>query len=234
MFSGTPCQVAGLRAFLKKDYPNLICIDLVCHGVPSPLIFLEHLKYVEKTSGKQIVDYKFRGKERSGWRAYIKYIFKDKTVEKRFLGNDFYAYSFYRSRFNRRSCFSCGFSHAKRVGDITLSDFWNAERYSKELRKQRKYGFNMIMCNTEKGRNLYNETISKFGRIELPLQIAVDGDVRLRHAEKAPLDRDSIFQEYHTHGYEWLVNNRGPKNSIASRLTPTWVKNLIYEIKSRI
>lgn len=112
--------------------------------------------------------------------------------------------------------------------------FWNAERYSKELRKQRKYGFNMIMCNTEKGRNLYNETISKFGRIELPLQIAVDGDVRLRHAEKAPLDRDSIFQEYHTHGYEWLVNNRGPKNSIASRLTPTWVKNLIYEIKSRI
>ncbi len=234
LFSGTPCQVAGLRAFLKKDYPNLICIDLVCHGVPSPLIFLEHLKYVEKTSGKQIVDYKFRGKERSGWRAYIKYIFKDKTVEKRFLGNDFYAYSFYRSRFNRRSCFSCGFSHAKRVGDITLSDFWNAERYSKELRKQRKYGFNMIMCNTEKGRNLYNETISKFGRIELPLQIAVDGDVRLRHAEKAPLDRDSIFQEYHTHGYEWLVNNRGPKNSIASRLTPTWVKNLIYEIKSRI
>lgn len=52
--------------------------------------------------------------------------------------------------------------------------------------------------------------------------------------KKAPLDRDSIFQEYYAHGYEWLVNNRGPKNSIASRLTPTWVKNIIYEIKSRL
>ena len=125
---GSKYVQSDLSGILKAVRTDLKAgIDLVCHGVPSPLIFLEHLKYVEKTSGKQIVDYKFRGKERSGWRAYIKYIFKDKTVEKRFLGNDFYAYSFYRSRFNRRSCFSCGFSHAKRVGDITLSDFWNAE-----------------------------------------------------------------------------------------------------------
>ncbi|WP_300502338.1 Coenzyme F420 hydrogenase/dehydrogenase, beta subunit C-terminal domain [Bacteroides caecimuris] len=234
LFSGTPCQVAGLRSFLKKDYPNLICIDLVCHGVPSPMIFTEHLRYIETTRGKQITDYKFRGKERSGWRAYIKYIFKDCKEEKNFLGEDFYAYCFYNSRFNRRSCFTCGFSQSQRVGDITLSDFWNAEKVCKSLRIPRKYGFNMVMCNTPKGEALYQSAIDKLEHLSLPVKVAIEGDVRLRHTEDAPVDRESIFDEYYSHGYNWLVENRGPHYSIASRYTPTWLKNLVYEIKARI
>lgn len=233
MFSGTPCQVAGLRAFLKKDYENLITIDLVCHGTPSPMMFKEHRNYIEKSRGEKLTDYKFRGKEKSGWRAYIKYVFAGYKTEKKPLGKDFFAYCFYNSKFNRRSCFTCDFSQAKRVGDITLSDFWNVEISVKSLRIQRKYGFNMVMCNTKKGSNLYSLVKEKMGYIPVKSIIAINGDVRLRHAEAAPPDRDSIFDDYYAHGYDWLVENRNARKSF-SNLIPEWVKNMIYEIKARI
>lgn len=234
LFSGTPCQVAGLKSFLKKEYDNLLTIDLVCHGVPSPLIFKEHLKYIENRYGSCLKDYKFRGKKRSGWRAYIKYVFKKHKSKSNFWGGDFFAYSFYRARFNRRSCYTCGFSGAERVGDITLSDFWNAEKSCKPLRIQRKYGFNMVMCNTDKGKRAYEDTYASINRVTLPVDIAIKGDVRLRHTETMPSDRDSIFEEYYSNGYEWLVKNRGPRYGVFSRLIPTWAKNLAYEIKARI
>lgn len=234
LFSGTPCQVGGLRTFLKKDYENLVCVDLVCHGTPSPLIFKEHISFIQNKTNQKIIDYKFRGKEKTGWRAYIKYIYPDGKSEKKILGNDFFAYSFYKSRFNRKSCFSCGFSRSERVGDITLSDFWNAEKYYKPLRLQRKYGFNLIMCNNQKGQNLLRKISSDIESITLPVDVAIKGDVRLRHSEPIPPERDSIFEEFYLHGYEWLTKNRCIRHSWRNKIIPIFIKNLIYEIKARI
>ena len=234
LFSGTPCQIAGLRAFLKGDYDNLFTIDLVCHGVPSPKIFREHIDYIQKARGDKIVDYKFRAKDNAGWRAYIKYVFKDSGTEKRELSKDFFAHCFYNSIINRRSCSTCDFSCPERVGDITLSDFWNAEKYCKQLRIQRKHGFNMVMCNTQKGKNLYDEVKECLGEVVLPSSVAIQGDVRLRHPEEAPADRECVFHEYHSHGYDWLVKNRCWKSPLIYRFLPIWLKNMIYEIKARL
>lgn len=234
LFSGTPCQVAGLRSFLKKEYENLVTIDLVCHGTPSPMIFEEHISYIEQSRKKKLSDYKFRGKSKSGWRAYIKYIFSNQDIESNPLGKDFYAYCFYNSLFNRRSCFTCGFSRSQRVGDITLSDFWNAEKKYKQLRIPRKHGFNMVMCNTSTGSEFYRRCKDELSYLNIPSDVAIQGDVRLRHPESAPDARDSYFEDFHIHGYEWLVNHRFPKPSFLSRLIPAWLKNMIYNIKSRI
>lgn len=234
LFSGTPCQIAGLRAFLKKEYDNLLTIDLVCHGVPSPMILKEHLSYIQNSRKDKLVDFKFRGKEKSGWRSYVKYIFFSKKKENHTWGNDFYAYSFNRARFNRRSCFSCDFSQSSRVGDITLSDFWNAEKHCKQLKIERKYGFNLIMCNTPKGQKAYENVLNELRHITLPVEIAIEGDVRLRQTEEAPSERDTIFKDVERHGYQWAVLNRMGKRSRSSRLMPTFLKNLIYEIKARI
>ena len=234
LFSGTPCQVAGLKTFLKKEYPTLLTIDLVCHGVPSPLIWNEHINYVEKKYGHKLIDYKFRGKKKTGWRAYIKYIFKDHSPVSKCLGDDFYAQCFYESRINRRSCYQCEFSKQQRLGDITLSDFWGAEKSSKQLRIQRKHGFNMVMCNTPKGEIIYKSIHKDITFLTLPCEIAINGDIRLRQAEKAPTDRNSIFSEYYEHGYEWLVSHRSKRKSLISTFSPIWVKNLIYELKARL
>lgn len=234
LFSGTPCQVAGLLSFLRKRYENLTTIDLVCHGVPSPLIFKEHINYIEKAYGDKLADYKFRGKNKGGWRSYIYYIFNNLATKSFFWGGEFFAIHFYKSNFNRRSCFTCDFSRKERVGDITLSDFWNAEKYCKPLRIQRKYGFNMVMCNTAKGQSLYNEIKEEVESLTLPAEIAIKGDVRLRHTEAMPPRRATIFEDYHKHGFEWLVANTPTGRSLKSRLIPVWAKNLIYELKARL
>ena len=232
LFSGTPCQVGGLRAFLKKDYENLFTIDLVCHGVPSPSVFASHIKYIEEKYQSKVTDYKFRAKKRSGWRAYIMYIFEDGKKITNILGDDFYAQCFYRSLFNRKSCFTCEYSKGQRVGDITLSDFWGSENYSSVLKRQRKHGYNMVMCNTPKGEAWYKDVKSNVDNVTLSAEVAIKGDVRLRHTEKMPQQREVMFRDYRNHGYDWLVKNKSFKRSWKSRLIPTRIKNIIRELKS--
>ena len=234
LFSGTPCQVGGLRAFLKKEYDNLLTVDLVCHGVPSPMMFSCHIGYIEKLYNKKLVDYKFRYKKMTGWRAYIRYVFSDGTSDVVPLGKDFFAYCFYNSKINRQSCSVCRYSQSKRTGDITLSDFWNSEKESVVLKRQRKYGYNMVMCNTKKGIESYVGIKDELEHLSLPVKVALEGDVRLRHPEDAPTDREFFFKDCLTYGYEWLANNRFPKSPIVSRIVPVWAKNLVAELKSRL
>lgn len=234
LFSGTPCQIGGLRSFLKRDYPNLLCVDLVCHGVPSPSVFASHLKYIEKSYKDRLVDYKFRGKDKSGWRAYIKYFFSNKKVTKKLLEDDFFAHCFYKSLFNRKSCYICGFSCSQRVGDITLSDFWGAERYNKKLRRERKYGFNMVMCNTAKGLRAFEDIKQSLTFISLPTKAALEGDVRLRHPEPEPADRHKMFEKYFRFGYDTLASHYESRKKSLKHFLPIVIKNIVCEIRTRL
>ncbi len=233
LYSGTPCQIAGLRSFLKKDFDNLVTIDLVCHGTPSPLILNEHLKSLNLKTGKRIVDFKSR-ETHTGWRAYVKSVFSDESQLLTTLGEDFYTYSMFKSSFVRRSCFMCDFSCPKRVGDITLSDFWHAEDHYKQLRLQRKYGFNMVMCNTEKGRMAYAAAADLMEHMTVPSKVAIEGDVRLRHTEDMPAERQEMFRLYRENGYEWMKTHKGYRPGLRDRLVPNWLKNIVKEIQARI
>lgn len=232
LFSGTPCQIAGLKLFLRKEYSNLFTVDLVCHGVPSPALFKEHVAWIEKKYGKKLVDFKFRGKNKSGWRSYVKYVFEDNSTVSSFLGVDYYSHAFHLGYFNRPSCFECEFSKNQRIGDITLSDFWNGEKFSHTLKRQRKYGFNLIMCNTLNGQKLLESVREHLELLEMPVQAAIDGDVRLRHTEPRPSFRDFSYKIWNEKGYEYMVNNYSLKITLAQRILPTWVKNVIKEIQS--
>lgn len=232
LFSGTPCQIAGLKLFLRKEYQNLITIDLVCHGTPSPMIFKEHIKYLEKKYGDKIIDFKFRAKKRSGWRSYAKYIFKQVRSISFFWGMDYYCHAFHEGYFNRESCFTCQFSRANRIGDITLSDFWNGENYSKELRRQRKYGFNLVMCNTEAGQKLVDCIADKVERRLFPAENAIKGDIRLRNTEVRSDFRSEAYKICREKGYAYMVDKYGIKLTLVQKLIPSWIKNLIREIQN--
>lgn len=234
LFSGTPCQIAGLRLYLRKEYPNLMTIDLVCHGVPSPAIFKDHIAWIENKFGKKLKDFKFRSKAKSGWRSYVKYIFEGNSSVRFFLGRDYYCHAFHQGYLNRASCFECEFSRSQRVADITLSDFWNGEKHSHILKRQRKYGFNLIMCNTAPGRKLLESTHSKLEMIEMPVQAAIDGDVRLRHSEQRPAFRSRAYKIWQEHGYDYMIQHYSAKLTLIQRLLPTWAKNIIREIQSKI
>ena len=91
----------------------------------------------------------------------MKYVFNQRKPIWDFLGKNYYTHAFHLGYFNRASCYTCDFSRSERVGDITLSDFWGAEKHCRSLKKARKWGFNLVMCNTPQGRSLY-ETVLKY------------------------------------------------------------------------
>ena len=234
LFSGVPCQVAGLKLFLRKAYDNLLTVDLVCHGVPSPMFFQMHVKHMEEKYGDKIVDFKFRAKKRTGWRSYVKCVFRQRNPKYFFWGGNYYSHAFHMGYFNRDSCYTCDFSKSERIGDITLGDFWGSESQHAELKKVRKYGFNLVMCNTERGRELFESITEQIMKREYPLQIATSGDVRLRHTEPRPAMRENAYKLLRERGYEYMESTFGLKETFVQRMVPTFVKNLIREVQSRL
>ena len=150
LFSGTPCQVAGLYEFLGKDYPELITIDIACHGVPSPKVWSRYVN--EKGEGLKTVN--FRDKS-SGWRKYqIAYIYSDKVEKVRF-DKDPYMQLFLQNLSLRPSCYDCGFRNGGNRSDITLGDFWAIADVCPHMNDDR--GVSAVVVNTHKGTSLINQ-----------------------------------------------------------------------------
>ena len=156
LFTGAPCQCAGLVNYLGKSYENLLTAEFLCHGMPSQQIFdtyISHLvkKYRIKNGKNDIKAYQFRDKKKRGWgivssctfkigkRTKIKY-----TVE----STDSYVYGFLSGYFNRYSCYSCKFRGEKRFTDFTFCDFWGVEKFHPEIDKT--VGVSALSINTPK------------------------------------------------------------------------------------
>lgn len=160
LFSGTPCQIAGLKNYLRKDYENLITVDLVCHGVPSPLIFEEYKKYIAQTEKMNLTSVKFRCKKFS-WIFYNMTItghVEKSSASKTYIGryyNDPYIRGFLRDYFLRPSCHKCHFTSTKRCADYTIADWWG---YKKENSNDKDFGIkgvSLILVNTEKALTIF-------------------------------------------------------------------------------
>lgn len=164
LFSGTPCQVAGLKAYLRKDYDNLYTIDLICHGVPSLKWFQESIKIKERKNKARIKNVKFRDKEKGWMNGSIEYETCNGSIEyEPYNGStESYYNLFLRSEIFRESCYSCPFAKTERVSDITIGDFWGfGEEYpQKEIEKAEgislNEGISSILVNTQKGESLIN------------------------------------------------------------------------------
>lgn len=127
LFSGTPCQIAGLKQYLKKDYENLLTVDIICHGVPSKRFFQSFMEDYGKKLGGTITEFYFRDKSK-GQGMITRSVYKNKNgeqQEKIIVGNLLSYFNFFLRSFTyRKNCYSCPFASEKRVGDLTLGDFW--------------------------------------------------------------------------------------------------------------
>ncbi len=162
LFSGTPCQVAGLKALLKKEYDNLICIDFVCHGVPSPMVWEKYLKYRAKIDNDSILPkyINLRNKE-SGWSNYSYSIEFAYDGEKRYLcknKQDPFMNLFVNDFILRESCSDCCFKGFSRASDITLGDFWGIWDIDSEMDDNK--GTSLILIHSIKGNRML-ETIAE-------------------------------------------------------------------------
>lgn len=194
LFTGTPCQVAALYAVVGKDYDNLTTMDLICHGVPSQLVFNQFIKYIEKRYKTKIVSFDFRSKK-YGWPRYTME-FTDSRQRTVNIGKarEFYIPSFTGGNIIRQSCLSCKYACANRIGDITIGDLWGYEKLNLKLNTLK--GTSVFTINTPNAEKWLNVLTEKLGCEEIDYNIAVNGNTCLRHptpkGEKRELYMDAI------------------------------------------
>lgn len=152
LFTGTPCQVAGLRKYLNKSFENLYCIDIICHGTPSPKIFQQHIQEVEVNPNEKWLRTDFRDKQ-DGWKIVgnTTTVTTDKVITKSIL-DDTYMKAFLFNTSLRLSCGECKFNKITRQGDITIGDFWGVEEYDITLNDPK--GVSVALLNRPNGKKL--------------------------------------------------------------------------------
>lgn len=191
LFTGTPCQIAGLYTFLGGDNPNLYTLDLICHGVPSPKFFKKYLEYQRYRMGDDITYYNFRSKEKRGWGT--QYLIKTKTKSKtNVLSLDKYGKHFLIGDCYRESCYHCPYANLQRVGDITVGDFWGIQKSHPDF-----HAFNGVSCvliNSKKGHTLFEKmkTMSETKEVSITQILSKQGN--LKAPSKRPKDRDNFYK----------------------------------------
>lgn len=155
LFTGTPCQIAGLQSYLSKSYNNLLTLDIVCHGVPSPDIWRKYVEFRESESGAPTKRIAFRMKN-EGWKRYsVSFLFKNNTEYRQSLRKDLYMRAFLKDVCLRPSCYDCNFKGLNRQSDITLADFWGIQNVLPEMDDDK--GTSLILVNSESGQSVFNE-----------------------------------------------------------------------------
>lgn len=203
LFSGTPCQVAGLRRFLHREYDNLLTVDVICHGVPSPKVWRSYL--AENYKHQAITGIDFRDK-RSGWKHYSMTITTTtSTFSSTYAGSDFMG-AFLMNLTLRPSCYSCPAKKGKSGGDLTLGDFWGVDKLLPQMDDDK--GTGVVMIYTEKGaaylRGLDGRNIC--------YQDVVRHNFSIECSVNKPVNRGYFFQQLEQRGFNRAWKNTTSKN----------------------
>lgn len=202
LFSGTPCQVAGLYGFLRGKHPsNLLTMDIVCHGVASPRIFRDYIKFIENKYNGKVTSFDFRDKK-YGWNQHIESFYIN---GKSYIKNN-YTSLFYSNRCMRPSCSVCKFSCYERSSDITLADFWGIKKNEISEFDDNK-GISSIFINTTSGQKLFKQIKHQMKTIEVDKKMC--SQPQLHSPSVVPNDRDIFWELYDSKGFLAIMKKYG-------------------------
>ena len=200
LFSGTPCQIAGLYSYLHNDYENLLTIDLICHGVPSPLVFEDYKKWIEDKIHEKVSYVKFRCKK-SSWIFFSmginSHTEKNKITTYSYIGSyyaDPYIRAFLRDNILRPSCYSCQYASTKRVADFTIADWWGYKATCPDDKDFERKGVSLLMCNSRKALEIVHEL--NMDLRERTLEEAIRTNRSLKQPFSLPSTRDRFWRDY--------------------------------------
>ena len=158
LFSGTPCQIAGLKGFLMKDYENLLTVDVVCHGVPSAKVYNKHLTEIAADTGEAVTQVKFRDKA-DGWKLGKTLFLTENHCIGSFKRRETYMRLFLNNVSIRPSCDDCAFNNKRSLADITIADYWGVDKQFPEFDDDK--GITLVLINTTKGQQLFDSIKDK-------------------------------------------------------------------------
>lgn len=210
LFTGTPCQVAGLNKYLcnvKKE--KLILVDIVCHGTPSPKLFREYIKYIECNRHKKIKQYNHKAKD-FGWKHNEKITFEDGTEDVKSNLSQAWKYVFYSHFALRPACHNCKYTNCKRPSDITIADFWGIEKFAPEFTDSK--GVSLVIVNTNKGKIVFEKIKENINFIERNIEEAKEKNPNLIRPSNMPENRKKFWQEYEKNGIKYILKKYGRYN----------------------
>ena len=230
LLCGTPCQIAALKSYLKKDYENLITLDFICMYVNSPKIWHKYIKFLEEKYSSKVIYIKDKNKE-IGWRSLtnkvvfengkVIYDSKDKNLFRRCYMDLGVA--------SRPSCYNCQFKGFPRIADISIADFWGIEKYlGKEY--DNNLGTSLILINSKKGETYFDEKVKKsLCYQEVPFNTILDGNPALTTTYKSPtnIDRNKFYRDLETKDFEKLILHQLSENTSSKVLFKRKIRNFL-------
>ncbi|AEE17232.1 Coenzyme F420 hydrogenase/dehydrogenase, beta subunit C-terminal domain [Treponema brennaborense] len=230
LYSGRPCQITGLLKFLGRQYDNLVTVDLVCHGVPSQLLFSKYLEWLGTKIGGKIIYYSFRDKDAGGWSCGGKFKTKTKTKTMEASCDPYYA-SFLRGETYRLSCYECPFANAERIGDLSICDFWGVEKFYPEIDTSK--GVSGIIVNSGKGKKLLEKCADSFSIKEISLEELKKQNTNLNHPTPMPEKRKTVYKDSLAGG-KFTANGIKYASSLEFYLRQTALKYMPKKLKKII
>ena len=198
LFSGTPCQIAGLLTYLAKDYNNLVTMDLVCHGVPSNALFKKYIEKLENRLGfaenEKVANYEFRRRDGWGESPSISTTMSNYRKIKGIEG--LYMSAFDKAAIFRQSCYQCHYTRVTRVGDFTVGDFWGLGHQGVPFKYDMTKGVSLLLVNTDKGREIMKSLDNDNFYVRRSLQEAAARNHNLTKVSNRPINREQVIKAF--------------------------------------
>lgn len=235
LFCGVPCQVAALRCFLKKEYENLITVDLICLGVNSPKVWKKYLEYIEAQNGGAKIVYTENKSKEFGWNKLTqKFIFENGEESFDTVETSPFIKGFIKSHlYCRPSCYECKFKGFPRYSDITIGDYWGIQKHDKTYSSN--MGTSLIIVNTEKGVAYFEKAKKRMKIKETPLKWAMAGNPALtKSITKLSSDRNAFFEALDKDSFDNVVAYYAKQSQNNKQIFIQWIRKKILFLKKVI
>lgn len=231
LFSGTPCQIAGLKKFLGCSYKTLVCTEIVCHGVPSPKVFDCYLDSIERRHHSKVKTIRFRDK-RAGWNNYKVAIKLDDGREIVSLGrNNNYIRGFVNNLYSMKACSACRYKLRSSMADITIGDFWGIESIVPEYRNYHK-GVSIVFISTTQGKRIIDSILGDNFSHDILLDDAISYNPSIISSSPPNKYRDNFLKEVRPETFDFDIEKYiGTKPKISVK---DIIKSLMYKIYGRL
>jgi coenzyme F420-reducing hydrogenase beta subunit len=203
LFTGTPCQIAGLKSYLGKEHERLICVDVICYGVPSPEVWKKYVDYRQEKARSTAQRILFRRKD-DGWKRFsVSFLFENNIEYRETLDKDLYMRAFLKNVCLRPSCYACQFKTIHRQSDITLADFWGIQNMLPDMDDDK--GTSLIFVNSKAGQAMIEQIADKMQFKEVDINEAIKYNPAAIKSVASNPNRGKFFKELYKLTFEELV-----------------------------
>lgn len=201
LFSGTACQVAGVKSCIPDKYQeNLYTCDLICHGVPSPRVYKDFLRYIEEKEGKEIEKFNFRDKK-FGWDTHFETIIFEDGSE---ISTEYFKNLFYGHNILRPACYKCNYANTHRPADITIADFWGIDKIEPSFYD--KIGVSLTIINSQKGKKLFEDVKECLDVIKCSIDDCIKYTYTLNQPTPMSEERENFWKDYKNKNFEYIID----------------------------